>query len=65
MSNTDLSKAKRVLATTSEREVNKLIESGWSLIDTASGKDEAGYPITRYSLAWLADGEPKEPRDVF
>jgi hypothetical protein len=65
MANVDLTKAKRVLATVSESEVNKLIDNGWSLIDIAPGKDEMGYPLMRYSLAWIAEGEPKEVRDIF
>ena len=62
MENVDLTKAKKVVARSELADVNKYLDAGWKLIDTASGKDEMGYPLTRYSLAWLGDGEPVEPK---
>jgi hypothetical protein len=57
MANIDITKAKAVRGASDEQNANKLIALGWVLIDTASGKDESGYPFTRYSLAWLSENE--------
>ena len=58
MANLDLTKAKQLRGASDEQRANQLIAKGWVLIDTASGKDESGYPFTRYSLAWFGDAEP-------
>lgn len=58
MANTDLTKVKKVQVAHDEREANRLIEKGWVMIETAGGKDETGYPITRYSMAWVNDNPP-------
>ncbi len=42
------------------KRANELIALGWTLIETASGTDESGYPLTTYSLAWFGDGEPRD-----
>ncbi len=60
MATVDLTKAKRVVVASDAQRTNELIQKGWSLIDTASGKDETGYPITRYSLAWFKDSDPQQ-----
>ncbi|WP_162878018.1 hypothetical protein [Trinickia diaoshuihuensis] len=62
MASVDLTKAKEVIVKTHAGDVTRFINAGWSLIDTASGKDESGYPLTLYSLAWLGEGEPAEPQ---
>lgn len=56
----DLTKAKAVRGASDARRANELIELGWTLIDTAPGKDESGYPLTTYSLAWFGDGAPRD-----
>lgn len=60
MATVDLTKAKAVRGASDAKRANELIALGWTLIDTASGKDESGYPLTTYSLAWFGDGEPRE-----
>lgn len=60
MATVDLTKAKAVRVASDARRANELIALGWTLIDTASGKDESGYPLTTYSLAWFGDGEPRD-----
>lgn len=62
MAAVDLTKAKEVIVRTHASDVTRFINAGWSLIETASGKDEMGYPLTLYSLAWLGDGKPVEPQ---
>jgi hypothetical protein len=56
-------KIKKILETTSAREVNEYISLGWFIFTTASGTttDSDGYNSTeiRYSLAWDLDEEPK------
>lgn len=54
----DLTKAKAVRTAYDAKRANELMANGWSLIETASGKDESGYPLTAFTLAWLGDGEP-------
>lgn len=58
MANMDLTQAKKVRGASDEQTANRLIAEGWVLIDAASGKDESGYPFTRYSLAWFKDSDP-------
>ena len=58
MDKSELEKVKQVRGAGDERSANALIAQGWVLIDTASGKDESGYPMTRYSLAWTKDTPP-------
>jgi len=60
MANIDLTKVKQVRVASDAYDANKLIEKGWVMIDTASGKDETGYPITKYSMAWMGEAPPKE-----
>lgn len=60
MATIDLTKAKAVRGASDARRTNELIEQGWTLIETASGKDESGYPLTTYTLAWFGDGEPPD-----
>lgn len=60
MANMDLTQAKKVRGASDEITANKLIAEGWVLIDAASGKDESGYPFTRYSLAWFKDIDPRQ-----
>lgn len=59
MATLDLTNAKAVRNASDVTRVNALIAAGWTLIDTASGKDESGYPLITYSLAWFGDGEPR------
>ena len=61
MATVDLTKAKEVIVRLSGNDATLYIKAGWTLIDTASGKDESGYPLTLYSLAWMGDGDPKNP----
>ncbi len=51
MPNIDLTNVKEVTETLSKDRVNELLKQGWALIETASGKDENGYPLIKYSLA--------------
>lgn len=60
MTNIDLTKAKKVVGASHAQVANELIEKGWTLIETASGKDESGYPLITYSLAWFRDGPPQQ-----
>jgi hypothetical protein len=62
MAAVDLTKAKEVIVKFEANDVTRFLRAGWTLIDTASGKDEMGYPLTKYSLAWLGDGAPVEPQ---
>jgi hypothetical protein len=60
MANIDLTKAKQVVGAFDAQQTNDLIALGWTLIDTATGKDESGYPLIRYSLAWFGEGTPQQ-----
>lgn len=60
MANIDLTKAKQVVRASDAQRANELIAKGWTLIDTASGKDESGYPLTMFALAWFGDGTPQQ-----
>jgi hypothetical protein len=60
MTQIDLTKVKQVRVAGDAYDANKLIEKGWVMFDSASGKDEMGYPITKYSMAWMGDAPPKE-----
>lgn len=51
MPSIDLTKVKEVIETSNLRAVKEHLENGWVLIETASGKDESGYPLIKYSLA--------------
>ncbi|MFY4713441.1 hypothetical protein ACVCH0_01065 [Burkholderia glumae] len=62
MATVDLTKAKEVVQRSTANDATRFIKAGWTLIETASGKDESGYPLTLYSLAWLGDGEPVDPQ---
>jgi len=33
------------------RSANELIQEGWKLLDTSTGRDESGYPLTYFVLA--------------
>ncbi|MFA5679524.1 MAG: hypothetical protein WC953_14165 [Pseudomonas sp.] len=59
MTNIDLTKAKQVVGASSPQTVNEMIDKGWTLIATASGKDESDYPLITYSLAWFQEGPPQ------
>lgn len=59
MDNVDLSKAKKLRSVNYEQDANQLIAKGWTLIATAPGKDESGYPIVKYSFAWFKDSDPE------
>lgn len=61
MATVDLTRAKEVVARFDASDVNRYLQAGWTLIDTASGKDESGYPLTKYSLAWFGDVTPNHP----
>ncbi|MNN58241.1 hypothetical protein D3C81_1732800 [compost metagenome] len=61
MTAVDLTKAKEVIDRPNANEANRYLKAGWTLIGTASGKDEQGYPLTTYSLAWCGEGAPKDP----
>lgn len=54
----DLTKVKKVQVAQDAYDANKLIEKGWVMIETAAGKDEMGYPITRFTMAWINDAPP-------
>jgi len=54
----DMTQVKQVRGASDEQRANQLLAKGWVMLDTASGKDETGYPITRYSLAWIKDTPP-------
>lgn len=58
MENVDLTKVKKLRYTYSVDYANQLIEAGYALIATASGKDEQGAPLVNYSLAWFKDEAP-------
>lgn len=60
MATIDLTKVKKVRGASDAQQANALIAKGWVLIETASGKDEMGYPLTTYSLAWMGDSEPPQ-----
>lgn len=60
MTTTDLTKAKQVIRASNEQRANDLMKKGWTLIATASGKDESDYPLTTYSLAWFSDETPQQ-----
>jgi hypothetical protein len=59
MATMDLSNAKKLTGAFDANRANELIALGWILIDTSSGKDESGFPIMHYSLAWFKEDEPK------
>lgn len=59
MENLDLTKAKKLRGASSEQVANELLAKGWTLINTASGKDESGYPLITYSFAWFKDTDPE------
>lgn len=54
----DLTKVKKVQVAHDAYDANKLIEKGWVMIETAAGKDEMEYPITRFTMAWMNDTPP-------
>lgn len=58
--NIDLTKAKQVVGASHAQAANELIAKGWTLIATASGKDESDYPMITYSLAWFHEGPPRQ-----
>jgi hypothetical protein len=60
VANIDLTKVKKVKVAHDAHDANKLMEKGWAMIETAAGKDETGYPITRYSMAWMHDAPPQD-----
>ena len=60
MTNVDLTKAKQVVVASHAQAANELIAKGWTLIGTASGKDESDYPLTTYSLAWFREEPPRQ-----
>lgn len=62
MTTVDLTKAKEVVARYDANDANRFIKAGWTLVGLSHGKDEAGYPLTKYELAWLGDGTPVEPQ---
>lgn len=51
MPSVDLTNVKEVVETSNLRAVKEHLEKGWVLIETASGQDENGYPLIKYSLA--------------
>lgn len=59
MATVDLTKAKKVVVASDAQRTNELLEKGWILFDSASGKYETGYPIISYSLAWFKDTTPQ------
>lgn len=59
MSAIDLSKSKKVTETGTVKHANELIAEGWVLINTSVGKDEGGFPIVTYVLAWPHEKAPK------
>lgn len=56
----DIKSATGVTETFSQKECNNLIRDGWSLLDTAPGKDEQGYPIVKYVLANIPKADEKK-----
>ena len=58
MGNVDLTQAKKLIGATDVQSTNELLSKGWKLIETAPGKDEMGYPMIRYSLAWFGNDKP-------
>jgi hypothetical protein len=58
MSNGELMNARAVIVLLNASSTNKYLALGWKLITTASGQDEEGYPITKYSLGWFGQGDP-------
>lgn len=61
MADIDLTNAKKLRGAHTEQAANRLLAEGWTLINTASGKDESGYPLITYSFAWFKDTPPAEP----
>lgn len=59
MASIDLTQVKQVRIAHDAQDVNTLVAKGWVMIETASGKDETGYPIMRYSMAWIKDTPPQ------
>lgn len=62
MTTVDITKAKELVARFDVNDANRFIKAGWTLVGQAHGKDESGYPLTKYELAWLGDGEPVDPQ---
>ena len=60
MATVDLTQVKKVVVASDAKGTSDLLEKGWRLIDTASGVDESGYPITKYSLGWFEDTDPRQ-----
>jgi len=60
MASIDLTQVKKVVIARDAQDANELIEKGWVMIETASGKDEMQYPITRYTMAWLKNTPPEQ-----
>lgn len=50
------SDVKEIFETTNKDQVNKLLEAGWILIETASGKwPDSQEAQIRYSLGWVKE----------
>lgn len=47
---TENSDIKQIIETISSSQVNKYLERGWVLLETASGQDECNSPLIKYSL---------------
>jgi hypothetical protein len=56
----DLTKVKKVQVAHEAYDANMQMEKGWVMIETAAGKDEVGYPITRFTMAWMNDTPPQD-----
>lgn len=60
MQDSELQQVKKVRGASSEQSANELLQKGWVMLSMASGQDEQGYPITRYSLGWFKDADPED-----
>lgn len=60
MQENELQNVKKVRGASNEQAANQMLEKGWVMLSTASGQDEQGYPITRYSLGWFKDANPDD-----
>lgn len=59
MSEFQVSDVKAIRETYNERIANNYLKDRWILLDKSVGKDESGYPIVLYILAWTHEDEPK------
>lgn len=57
----ELSEIKEVRETTAADEVNRFVALGWRVLAVSDGRDESGWPLVKYSLAWTGQGKGPVP----